>query len=156
MSPVEAEDQADEDRQDPDGLAERGDGHERLADAHRPVAARVLDRVPGLVRRHAERGERRGLADVGRQVQRLAAGVVVVGEPAGDRADLEPGQAGRAQHGGRGLGAAHAVARRDLGVALERALDAHLSPQPEQQRDAGADEPETDGRHGVSPPGAGT
>ena len=39
-----------------------GRRHERLADAHRPVVVRVLDRVAGLVRGHAERRERGRLA----------------------------------------------------------------------------------------------
>ena len=69
--------------------ADRGDGDERLAHAHRQVVARVLDGVAGLVGGDAQRGDRRGLAHVGAEVQRAVARVVVVGQPALDRADLD-------------------------------------------------------------------
>src|SRR3712207_6100315 len=127
-------------------------GDERLAHPHRPVAARVLDRVPRLVGRRPEGGERRRLADVAAEVQRAVARVVMVGEPALDGPDLEVGQSRRAQDRGGGLRAGHAVARRELRVLRERALDLHLRPQPEEQRDDSGDEEESQSGHFGPPP----
>jgi hypothetical protein len=71
----------------------------------------------------------------------------VVAELAVHRADLEVRQPRRAQDRGGRLRAGHAVARRDLRVALEGGANAPLRPQAEQQRHGGAEQEQGGGGH---------
>ena len=102
----------------------------------RRVSFRVLNGVPGFVRGNAERGDRRRVVNVARKAKLLARRIVMIAQEIVRLDHLDIVNLRRLQNFPRAFRAGDVGARPHLAPFLERAADAKLRPNADDQRHA--------------------